>query len=300
MVTRGELIDEALDVLYRSVERPGIVVVGSDDLASSSDTQLTLSYGADDVSVTDLLEINQELMLVTAKSDDATPVFTVQRGWLSTPVESSVATGSSLKVNPTWLRRDVSRHVTRALTGPIQTYLPNVVTSEYTIADDSFVVELPAETLRVIEVKQFVHNTMSPVEGWVYDDNLPASVSSTGKALLFQRTYPSPYDDIIVVSHEDYEWSGSGEAATVTLEDGTENLPSTYAVCRLITGREVSRSDLDKLEEWPQEQTSVRSGTSLRVVQSMWQDFYRQIDEARRNRPRAGVTHKRRKYFRRR
>ena len=84
-LTRSDLIDEALAILYRSSERPRPVAVGSDALADASDTQLTLAAGDDDlVYVTSVLENGQELMLVTGKSTDATPVYTVSRSYAGT------------------------------------------------------------------------------------------------------------------------------------------------------------------------------------------------------------------------
>ena len=79
-VTLGGLIDDTLEMLYRTSERPFQVTVGSSALDSPTDTTLTVD-DASRVQATDVLEIGDELMLITAKSDDSTPVLTVSRGY---------------------------------------------------------------------------------------------------------------------------------------------------------------------------------------------------------------------------
>jgi hypothetical protein len=82
-VSLGTLIDEALSRLYRHAERP-LQITMSGAPSSAADTALPLTTGdASKISITDVIEINQEAMLVTAV-DTTTDILTVARGYAGT------------------------------------------------------------------------------------------------------------------------------------------------------------------------------------------------------------------------
>src|SRR4051812_10537441 len=102
----SDLIDEALDYVHGYSERPAELVLASPGLASGLTSTLTLDLGS--ASVTDVLEFGQELMLVTGKTADATPTYTVARGYLGTTAVA-VATTTVGGLNPLYPRYLVQR-----------------------------------------------------------------------------------------------------------------------------------------------------------------------------------------------
>ena len=295
-LTLGDLTDEALDHVYRAVERPRPVTVGSNSLTSSSgDTTLTLASGSDDVHETAILEFGSELVLVTAKSEDATPVFTVSRGYLGTTVAEHVAAEVGL-LNPSWPRYTVARAIRQGL-APLATWLPRMDSAVYNRSETEAWVALPANTIDVTKVSLtqrpgWVDSNFydwQEVPGWQFEAHVPAAVESTGKLVRVPH-WLSDADDLIVVRQVPYEWldsegvvtSSPDESATVAVPATATDIPALYAACRLLAGREMSRVEIETISEAHYE-GSFRSGANVRLIQAMWQDFYRRVDEARRN-----------------
>ena len=102
-VSLGTLIDEALSRLYRHSERP-LQVALSGAPSDAADTTLNLSTGdASKISITDVIEINQEAMLVTAV-DTATDILTVARGYAGTTASADHLATHPVLVQPGHLR----------------------------------------------------------------------------------------------------------------------------------------------------------------------------------------------------
>ena len=122
---------------------------------------------------------------------------------------------------------------------------------------------------------------------WRVEDDLPADVAYTGKALVVPTLYRA--HDLIVTYQTNYDWSGSGETATIKITVGGENLPVLYAVAKLQTGREVTRQELNEIEEWPGQQNRQRERT--RLLQTLWGRYFQRLEEvvSTRNFPRARV-----------
>lgn len=280
-VSLDDLVNETLAELYAVTEFPRSVTVGATALETVQATTLTLGDGADTVGVSDVLEAaGGELMLVTAKSDAAVPVFTVARGYMGTPRET-VATGGTLLLNPTHPRTRIVRALERAFDGPLTAHLPLIVSEVLQQPDDMVYVPLPEECLRVFEVRYMDPGAgrIIDIDGWVFEDHVPVSVVPSGKALRVP-TFVSPDDDLWVTFHSTYEWVNG----TVRVPVGARDLPVLFAVAYLVSGREVSRTELDRVEEWNQEQ-AVRQGISIRITRELWGNFYRRLDEARRVNP---------------
>jgi hypothetical protein len=292
-LTLSDIIDEVLDLIYRDTERPRRVVVGSNALSSGSDTTFTVSTDADDINVGDIVEFDQERTLVTAKSADATPIFTVKRAFGGDPTAGAVATGDEGNLNPLWPRRKVKDAVLRAFRGPLGTYLPLVLNTTLTTVSNQYYLEVPAAALEVIRVGYFAtttgDSTGTPVEwveltGWDYVPYLATGASTTTKLLTIPKGLAAGLElEVAYTAH--YAWSGGtaspAEDETVTIELGATDLPALYVAARLVTGRELTRLELDRVEEWNHE-AAIRNGVNLRVVSALWGDFYRRLDEARR------------------
>lgn len=282
-MTLGDLIEDTLSILYRNSERPFQVTVGSDALASDSDVSLTISSGESSVSATDLLENGQELMLVTAKSSDATPVFTVSRGYTST-TKANAATGDTLLVNPTFSRRDISEYIQRSFKSMLNTHLPYITSDTLTRVASKQYISMPATTVRVFSVRHVVTSTgrIVDVGGWQFEEDLPTSFVSTGKALRVPSTIDDD-DDLIITYQTPYSWSDTTptESSTIGIPLGAEDIPALWAAAYAVTRREVQRGDLEKIEEWNQDQ-AMRQGVNLRWARELWGEVYRRIDDAKR------------------
>ncbi len=280
----SELIEDTFSILYRTAERPFQVAVGSDALAADvSDTSLTLATGYSAVSATDILENGQELMLVTAKSDDAVPVFTVSRGYANTTVEAA-ATTDVLLVNPSFARRDVSEWIQRCFKSLMNTHLPAISSAEMNRVASKQYIAMPSDTVRVLSVRHVITSTgrIVDVGGWQFEEDLPTSFTATGKALRVPSTIDDD-DDLVVTYQAPYAWSDATptEASTITCPLGAEDIPPLWAAAYAVTRREVQRGDLDKIEEWNQDQ-AMRQGINLRWARELWGEVYRRVDDSRR------------------
>ncbi len=279
-VSLGSLIEETLDSVYRSAERPTPVVVGSNAIDDDSDTTFTLSAGS--LNVTDRVEGPLgELMLVTAKSADATPIYTASRGYQVT-VKADHPTGTIFLKNPDFTRSQVSRWIQRAVSSIMNTELPWWETKTYQRHTDFQYIELPADSLNVLRVRYFglIEGRVSDVGGWEFQE-VPTTLVASGRILRTSAAI-SEDDDLIVDVQRPYVFTGAGEDATVPLPVSGRDLPVLYAAAYGQSRREVSRAELDKIEEWNQDQ-AIRAGVNLRMIRDMWGEVYRRVDEAKRN-----------------
>lgn len=285
----GDVIEEAMALLYRPVERPMQCAVGSDALTSSSaDTTCTLSGDYSSVRVSTVIESGQELILVTARSADATPIFTVARGYAGTPV-SAHTTGTVVLVGPLWARYEVRRSILRCFNGPLSAYLPNLTSTTLTTATNSYFVSMPAATVDVVRVavSSVLSGSVShwdEISQWDFIEDVPTAVVSTGKMLTFPYGFPTG-QSLHVTYQTTYAWSGGtsdpAEAETVPIPAAGADLPALYAAAYQVFAREISRLELDRISEWNSE-AAVRQGVNLRMAQTLWTEFYRRLDEARK------------------
>lgn len=281
-VTLGSLIDSALFELEGASERPRPVTIGATALTTVNDVQFTLSAGS--LQVSDLVEFGSELVLVTAKSADATPIYTVARAYYNTTAVAQVS-GTVGTVNPPFPRRRVADAVNRCLVRLEALGVPLTVVDGFLREAGLRYIELPTGVRRVIRVT-YVNPTsgrISPIDGWTVED-VPTGYSPSGK-VLHLPWYVADSDTLQVTYQTPYAWSTSpafpSESATVTLPVGASDLPGSYAAAWLVSAREVSRQELDRSEEWARTEM-LRGGGSGALVRAKWQEFYRALDEAQR------------------
>jgi hypothetical protein len=280
-LTLSEMIDEALGYLHRVQERPYEVRLDTNGLSSTSDTELTLTDPTKAV-VTTVLEGQQELMLVTGKSSDATPVFTVSRGYAGT-TRAVHPVGETIRIDPTWPRGNVDKYIRRAVNTVMNTYLPNITSDTYNRESDLQYLVMPEDTLDVLSVRHFndITGRLDTLGGWRFEQDIPAGAVSTGKIVRLPW-YIADSDDLIVTATAPYAWAGSGdENDTVDLPVGAEGLPTVWAAAFCASRREISKQELDTIAEWNQED-AIRQGYALRLVRDLWGEFYRMLDEARK------------------
>lgn len=281
-VSLGSLVDSALYEIEHPAERGvALVMSASDFLENATDTQFKLQAGT--LKVNDLAEFGSELVLVTAKTADVTPIYTVHRGYYNTTAVAHAA-GTTGHSNPQFPRRRAAEFVNRALTRMEALGVALITSETMTRVAGLRQVVLPADVRQVLQVL-YVNPTTGRVmelDGWMEHDNVPASVSATGKVLSLPW-YVMDADDLQVVYSEPYSWTGDfpDESATVVLPSAAVDIPSTYAAAMLISGREVSRMQLDRVEEWAQTEP-LRGNGGGALVRAKWQEFYRLLDEARR------------------
>lgn len=283
-ITLEELVEDTLSTVYHDSERPLRVAVGSSPLATSSSTTFTLAIAPSSLAVTDLLEFGEELMVVTAISADADPVYTVTRGYAGTTALGGVATGEYISKQPLWPRIRVRDAILQYFKRDV---LPAITSEQYNI-DSSTIqqITLPANTMRVLAVR-----FSNPLDGriidlpyWQFEDYLPAVIASTGKALRVSKTIVLA-DEIIVTRRIPWEFVTSQDlnpaaGDSILMPYGSQNLPVLYATAYLLSGREVKRSDLSSVGEYTQE-TAIRNGTNIRLVAARWKEFWAAVDDAR-------------------
>jgi hypothetical protein len=290
----GSLIDEALSYLYRGEERPLPVQMGTDDLPLAGDTEFSVDEtSSPEVNRTDLLEYGQELILVTKKNAGAPEsTFTGIRGYGGTPNEGPILNGEFLVKGPRWKRFHMARAIVRGLSGTIARHLPMTVDSVLSTHGDGWVA-LPEDTLDVIRVG--IDSMAGPhwFDDWLYERDfspsptlqavrLPgAALDMVADTLYVQRKIPYQYfDPATFTLLPRPPWGQEGEEFLVRLWAGTEDLVALYAAAFIVMGREVSRVELESMEQWNTE-TATRYQVNLRLVQMLWTQFYQRFDESR-------------------
>ena len=289
-VTLGDLVDQTLGRLVTPREYPLRVEVGATSLGSlSTDVQLSVTE-PDKVEATDVLEFGYELLLVTAKNA-TTDLLTVSRGYMGTEISAHV-TGDIGWKSPQWPRWRVRQHVMNAVSGGILSAAPEMSTSTASVLTGGSLVPVDADTLDVIRVQVMDdQNRLVGLSRWDFMDHLPTSLFPTGKAVQI-NSGPSDTDVFWITSMRPYRWWDSDGVQVfdptdddlVYLPSDGLDLPMLWAAATLATGRELSRTELDKVEEWNQEQ-AIRQGVNLRLVKELWAEFYRRVDDVRRNHP---------------
>lgn len=281
-VTLGSLVDQVLDAVQDPASVPYRVALY--DTITDSATTLQLADAQAAVKVSDLLEFGTELILVTAKSTDALPVYTVSRGYYGTTAAAHSA-GAAGYANPPYARRRVAEAIKKCFSRLEGLGVPLVETDTFGREEGMQYVVLPAETRQVLRVgymdtKGWWHD----MGRWSFVDDVPTDIVTTGKMLRIP-SYWSDDDEMHITYQIPYRWSTHPavptEAATISMIEGTEDLPVLYAVAWLLRGREVSRQNLAAALEWNQGEPS-RNGQSAALLRLQWQEFYRAIDEAKR------------------
>lgn len=283
-LTLSDLIDETLDQLYRSSERPHEVLVAAADLANASDTSFDMSAGdSATCNISDILETpNGELLLVTNKS---TNTFTVNRGFAGTSTLAKAwPITSILRKNPTWERHTIRRWVEHFFKTVAMKHLPYVTNEVVNAETNKNFAELPAAVIRVLSV-----GYLDPFSGYWkdydrFDDkyNMPTVVSSTGSMLNLGDLFADDLD-LIVECHEQYVWSGGAvttEVGTISCPLGAEDLPSLYAAMAMACRRPLSSIQLDKVSEFSEDEPS-RRNMEVQLFKLLRGEFYQRLEEAK-------------------
>lgn len=295
-LTMSALIDEVLDTLYRTTERPRTVAAAA--AVASNDTSFDVdANAAARIAGTDVLEFGGEVMLVTSISGQT---VTVSRGYLGTTA-AAIASGAVGYVNPSFPRYQVDREIRRCFQS-LQTHLP-FVNTEYLYPENAknnvsqALWPLDEDVLDVLDVRyvEANSNNVVPLQGrWEFADWLPDEISYTGKALMVPLNYRNL--NLIVTTACAYTWTEADEDEndTIEIQAGGESLPVDFAVAKLATGREVSRQEFDQIEEWNQVEMA-RSGANVRLLQALWGRYFQRVDEVRghQNAPRKIVYRRR-------
>lgn len=283
--TLDQLVDKSLIELTAPGER-GFTVHLSADLTSNATTFLLTD--ASGVNVSDVIEFGSELMLVTAKNDDAVPIFTVQRGfYATTPVAHTAATVVGY-VNPAFPRIRLEEAVKRSLTRLESFGVQHIKTSSLNREPGLSYIQLPEDCRAVLQVLYWgTDGRLRDMQGWQDYHDLPTAKFPTGKMLNISYVVADA-DDLEVVYRAPYRWdshpSEPSGSSVIELPEGAEDLPSMYATAWALSSREISRSEIDRAEEWSRTEQLERGQTG-QLMRAKWQDFYRALDEARRVNP---------------
>jgi len=286
--TLTEMVDDVELELYRGTERPAVLTMGSAALTNGTDTSHDLTVGV--LSATDVAQWDDELVLVTA---DVAGTYTVIRGFDGSSTTShpsgTVSAGTVGYLNPQWPRHRIVRALKRAL-GSMSTWVPRVSNTDITVGADRFE-ELAADTMAVMDVR-FEQTTgrVTHVGGWEFMEDLSSTISSTGKGLSLPSAVQQ--SDVLTVTRVvAYEWDDVSipgakttepvNADTLILPQLGEDLPIMYATAYMLAGREVSRTELDTVEDWTTAD-AIRQGGNIRLMRERWQDYYRRLDEVKR------------------
>jgi len=287
-VTLGSLVSRALLDLQDPATVPLSTTLTGTLAINGTTCSLT---DASSVFVSDVLEIGSELLLVTAKTSDAVPVLTVARGYYgSTAVQHT--TSEVVYVRPKYPRIRIAEAIKRSFSRLEALGLPLVTSATFRRSTGAKAVVMPATTRDVLRVGYFAGDGRYwDLDAWEFFDDVPTSKISTGKLLRIPR-YVSDTDDLEITYRIPYRWSSypnaPGETDTITMIEGTDELPAVYAAAWILSRREMKRTEIESAEEWNQGEAS-RSGVSGATVRQQWQEFYRMLDEARRLTPAPAV-----------
>ena len=280
-LTMSTLIDRTLEEIQAPSEVSKTVAMPAALAAGVTSTTLTGSAER-----TDVIEFGSELVLVTDKSADADPIYTLQRGYYYTTA-ATIASGAVGFKNPQFPRHRVMQAVRRSFDALEAMGVPLIKSTLLTpepspFTDDNQMILDPGESVReVLDVRSMLYSQPN----WEFIDHVPTTELSSGN-LIRLRWSSADTTEYTVVYRVPYRWSDDvvTEASTIEVPEGAEFLPSAYAAAWLCMAREVSRHDLDRVAEWTEGEPT-RAGVSARMVQAKWSDFYRRLDEARRLNP---------------
>ncbi len=295
-VTLEELVNRAqFDLIQPGGQ--GMQVVLADPLtADLTDKTFTLQDGGG-VNPTDIVEFGDELLLITAKTDDAVPVFTCARAYFNTKV--SAHTNELVgHVNPTYPRIKIAEAIRRSFPRLEALGVPLIKVASKSRVEGYSYFEAPEDAREIYEILFWGSDgRLLPLGGWEFFPSLTQAKFSTGKSINLGN-YVEDVDELEIVYRAAYRWSTHPLAptpdATIEIPEGAEDLPLLYAAAWLASSREVSRSEIDRAEEWTQT-APLATGISSSVVKSKWQEFYRALDEARRLQPAPQRIHFRRR-----
>jgi len=160
-------------------------------------------------------------------------------------------------------------------------HVPNLTTASMQRETDVQYVKMPSDTMRVYSVRHLIGQTgrIMDVGGWQFEPDLPDGIVSTGKALRTPTSVENE-DLLIVLYQTPWSFAGEGDDGTVDLPVGAEDIPALWAAAYAVTRREVSRTDVEKIEEWNQE-AAMRQGVNLRWARELWGEVYRRVDEVK-------------------
>lgn len=279
-VSLGQLVDGALAEVQAPHEI-GRALVRSAAL-NASETTFTLSDPLN-VNPADVLEFASELMLVVGKTSDPSPVFTVSRGYAQTTATTHPGTQTGT-VNPQFNRKRVAAAIVQSFPCMEANGLVLIRnTTVVAVADSTnrIYLPMPSETRDVWSVRK----GLVDASRWEFIDNLPSVAPyTTGRVVRMARNV-TVGDSFFVQYRTPYRWStfpaAPDEAATIDVLEGAESVPIAYALAWLVSKREISRSEIDRSQEW-QAGEPLRGGVSTGQVRALWQEFYRKLDEARR------------------
>lgn len=278
-VTLDSLVDRALLGL-RGPDEAGQTVV----LPSAVDASQSTWPVIDGVFRHDVLEFGSELVRVTALSD-VTPEMTVQRGYNFSAAVAHPSNRVGVR-QPSLPRVRIENAVLESFASLEANRVLPTVNAELAVSQPLSgrpVVEVPAEVREVLQVRG---SDFTDVPNWRFLSDLPSSVVGSGQAVRLPRV--PRFDSVLVTWTAPYRWSSwpnrPDGSATVEMIEGTEHLPAKYATAVMLSGREISRQEVDRAAEWNQAEPS-RGGISTSFVRQVWQDYYRSLDEARRLNP---------------
>jgi hypothetical protein len=202
----------------------------------------------------------------------------VARGYSSTE-KVNAPTGTALLKNPDYERHVVTRWLDRGINSLMNTELPYWEEQVVTTHADFAYAELPEDTIEVLKVRHFgmLDGRIGHQGRWAFEE-VPTALITSGKAL---RTSVGPEEDLILTLRLPYTWSDATEDATIRLPLPAVDIPVLWASAYGLMRREFSRAELDKIEEWNQEQ-AIRAGVNLRMIRDAWGEVYRRVDEAKK------------------
>lgn len=293
-VTLGSLVDRTLLEVQHPSEEGYRVVLGSTALTDASTTTFTLEDVDAPVSVSDLVQFGDELVLVTAKTADAVPVYTCARGYYSS-VAAAHAAGTIGVVNPRYPRVRVQEAIKRSFSRFEALGLPLIEASVENRTTGKQYIELPADVREVLQVWYVDTETgkMVEVPNWRFVENMPTATFTTANVITLPTSIKYGHTRIAIRDTTDfqviyripYRWSthpsAPVEASTITVHEGAEDLPALYAAAWLMSAREFSRHEIDRSEEFSVDASDQR-GSAGATVRAAWQNVYRSIDEIRR------------------
>lgn len=282
-VTLGDLIDRTLLRVQAVPDRGAASTLVAD--LPVGDSSFMLSTNDIALSVSDVVEVGSELMLVVGKSSSETPEYSVSRAYNFTTAVDYTA-GTVVQFNPMYPRVRVADAIRSAFTRLEALGVPLVLAKTFYPTEswsDSYrqVIELPVETREVYAIRRDLYE----VERAFFIDDLPTSDYPTGKVIRLPRGQSFDDDGVRVTFRVPYRWDSwpdaPDELSTIQIPEGAEDLPVIYSIALMMSNREVARLEVDRAEEWARTEPS-RGGSTNAAVNRWWQEFYRALDEARR------------------
>ena len=226
-----------------------------------------------------LLEINEELMLVTAAPSSTS--ITVRRGVRGTTAASH-ADLDTIRFGPKYKKKKIKRHINMCLTSELQQQ--KTTDASTTSATNTYLYDLPTgitkDNLRAVFLRSSTTDASAETEGQITWYRINEAQGTAGVDQIEFRYLPTPSRYIKFVYRPNYTFlTDMTDSCDLPSNPAAQSLPMFYACAHLLLARETKRLRRDR--------NTQPDGATPSTARERHSDWY--MDEFKRIRRQQGL-----------